>query len=277
MDFLLECIGFPPDHPLDELVERVRAEGESAPWRGPADMHMRLALGGGLELRADRDEESGIWSILPHFQSNRRLRVAVDEIRSVPDSRFDALLVGWAAPPIRAEEKLSATEIEERADTLTAHAPGAYPLSTYLTDARRLPARLPQGHVLAVSVAGFALDVSYLGTNSGVFDRSVLELESGASIRPLGAADDPGGCAEVSLRIQEVLHLENPITKVRFDRLEVDAPARPHTLFVSQWQLDQDGLPPPRPGLRVEGTFMFSGRIAGGLPGPKRRARGNFG
>jgi hypothetical protein len=105
----------------------------------------------------------------------------------------------------------------------------------------------------------------------------VLERASGASITPLDRPGDPVGCAEVSLRIQEVAHLENRITKLRFDRIETDAPERPHSLFVSRWQLEQDGLPPPRPGLRIEGTFLFLGRVAGGLPGPKKTARGAFG
>jgi hypothetical protein len=61
------------------------------------------------------------------------------------------------------------------------------------------------------------------------------------------------------------------------DLLEVDAPERPLELFASRWQLEKDGLPPPRPGWRIEGTFMLSGRIAGGLPGPRRRARERFG
>jgi hypothetical protein len=79
------------------------------------------------------------------------------------------------------------------------------------------------------------------------------------------------------MRIQSIRHLENPITGMGVDLLEVDAPERPLELFASRWQLEKDGLPPPRPGWRIEGTFMLSGRIAGGLPGPRRRARERFG
>lgn len=277
MDFLLECIGFPPGQPLQELVELVQKRGEPAPWRGHAEHHRRLPLVGGLELRIDREDDAAPWNILPHYQTNRRLRIAVEDIRSVPDSRFDALLVGWAAPPLpEQEEKIGLLEWE-RGSTTTMHAPGAYAISTYLTDARRLPSRIPRGLVLAVSIAGFALDVTYVGDDEGASDPNVLEQENGAAIAPLGGPSEPGGCAEVSLRIQEVLHLENPITKERFDRIEVDAPERPHSLFVSRWQLDSDGLPPPRPGSRIEGTFLFTGRIAGGLPGPRNTARGSFG
>ena len=266
MDFLLECVGFPPDQPIDEVVELVRTRGEPAAWRGDPEFHRRLALGGGLEVRIDREPEQAHWSVLPYFQPDHRLRVAVDEIRALPDSPFDALLVGWAAPPVF--------------DELRGERPGAYRLSLFVTDARRLPPRLPRGHVLAVNVAAFALDVDYVGPDDGASLVDVPERESGASIVPLGSPEDPGGCAEVSLRVKRVTHLVNPFTEVRVAVLEVDAPERPLHLFVSRWQLEQDGLPEPRPGWRIEGTFFFIGRIAGGLPrGPVggRNGRERFG
>lgn len=266
MDFLLECIGFPPDHPLEEVVELVRARGEPAAWRGDPELHRRLALGGGLEVRIDREPEQEHWSVLPYYQPDHRLRVAVDTIRDLPDSPFDALLIGWAAPPVFADEQPGS--------------PGAYRLSMFLTDARRLPARLPRGHVLAVNVSGFALDVDYIGPDEGAFAEDVPARDAGASIVPLGSPEDPGGCAEVSLRVKSVTHLVNPFTEVRVAVLEVEAPERPLHLFVSRWQLEQDGLPEPRPGWRVEGTFFFIGRIAGGLPKPPvggRHGRERFG
>lgn len=272
MDFLLECVGFAPDHPLDDIVGRALREGEPAVWRGDPRTHRRLPLVGGIELAVERDDPELDWTIVPHFRQEARLRVAVDEIRKVPDSRFDALLVGWAAPPVRSDEDHARARTEERAGLLTLTQPGAYPIAAYLTDARRLPGNLLHGHVLAVTIAGFALDVTYCGPNEGVFDRSVLERESGASVEPLGGIGDPGGCAEISVRIQSVRHLRNPITGMDFDLLIVDAPERPLTLFVSRWQLERDGLTEPRPGQRIEGVFLFSGRIAGGLPGPRASA-----
>ncbi len=272
MDFLLECVGFPPDHPVDDLVGRALRDGEPAAWRGDPRTHRRLAIVPGIDLAVERDSPDSAWTVVPQYRQEVRLRVAVEEIRKVPDSRFDALLVGWAAPPIRSEEEYSRALAEERAGLLTLHEPGAYPIAAYLTDARRLPGKLLQGHVLAVTIAGFALDVAYIGPNEGVFDAQVLERESGASVEPLGGMEDPGGCAEISVRIQSVRHLRNPITGADFDLLTVDAPERPLTLFVSRWQLQRDGLPEPRPGLRIEGVFLFSGRIAGGLPGPRASA-----
>lgn len=277
MDFLLECIGFPPDQPLDELVEIVATRGEAAPWRGNAANHRRLPLADGLELRIDRESEDKPWTVLPHYRTKRRLRVAVDDLRIVPDSRFDALLTGWAAPPVREDDESANNLTWQRGGAATAHAPGAYPIAAWLTDARRLPDRIPHGLVLAVSIAGFALDVSYLGDDAGAANPHFKEREEAASIEPLGGLDDPGGCADVSVRIREVHALVNPITERRFDRIEVDAPERPHTLFVSRWQLEADGWPTPAPGLRIEGSFLFTGRLAGGLLGPKRTARGPFG
>jgi len=272
LDFLLECVGFPPDFPLDELVGRALRDGEPAAWRGDPRTHRRLPIVAGVELAIERDTTRDGWTVVPHYRQETRLRVAVEEIRKIPDSRFDALLIGWAAPPIRSDEDFSRALAEERAGLLTLHEPGAYPICAYLTDARRLPGSLLQGHVLAVTIAGFALDVGYVGPNEGVIDRDILQRESGASVVPLGGEGDPGGCAEISVRIQTVRHLRNPITGADFDLLTVDAPERPLTLFVSRWQLEKDGLPEPRPGLRIEGVFLFSGRIAGGLPGPRTSA-----
>ena len=162
--------------------------------------------------------------------------MAVGSVRRVPDSRFDALLTGWAAPTPPGEDSGDLGGSPDR--------PGAYPFCAFLTDARRLPPRLSRGHVLAVSVAGFALDVSYVGPNISGRDSTYLERRRGAFIEPLGG------------------------------ELEADAPERPLHLFVSPWQLEKDGLPAPRPGYRIEGTFMFTGNIAGGLPRKRRPAFG---
>jgi hypothetical protein len=261
VDFLLECVGFSPDYDREGLIQTILSEGESIAWRGAPERHRQLALGGGLELRMDRESDELRWTLWPHYQVSRRLRVAVESVRAIPDSPFDALLTGWVAP--RAPE-------EPRDDP---GRPGAYRLATNLWDARRLPRRLPTSHVLAVSVAGFALDVSYLGPNSGVFDPKVLERESGAWINPLGGNGAPGGCSQLSARIMSLRHLRNPITGVDVDLLQVDAPGRPLDLFLSRWQLDKDGLPLPRPGYRIEGTFLFNGRVAGGIRNPAARRR----
>lgn len=264
MDFLLECIGFPPNQDPDELIERARIEGEPVPWRGDPENHLRLPVGGGLELRLDRDPGQGFWTLLPHYQVPHRLRVAVERVESIPDSPFDALLTGWASPPGPDSPAAPRT-------------PGPYRLSTWLTDARRLPRQLRKGHVLAVSIAGFALEVSMVGPNSQVSDPAILDRPSGAFISPLGDPESPGGCSVVSIRVREMRQLRNTLTGHTVQLVLADAPERPLLLFLSPWQLAQDGLPIPRPGWRIEGTFLFTGRIAGGLPGPKRRVRRAFG
>jgi hypothetical protein len=263
VDFLLECIGFPPDTPIDRIVARVLEDGEPAAWRGTPENHRRLALGGGLEVRIDKEDARRDWTVLPHYQVSHRLRVAVDEIRPLPDSPFDALVLGWASPPIDPEE----ARLE----------PGSYRLSAFVTDARRLPKRLPFGHVLALSIAGFALDVARIGPDPSKSGPWLPSEEPGTRIAPLGAAGDPGGCSDVSLRIRRVVHLENPITKAPVEILEVEAPGRPLELLVSGWQIEKDSLERPRPGWWIEGTFLFTGRISGGLPGVRREARANFG
>ena len=190
------------------------------------------------------------------------MRVAAEELRAVPDSPWDVLLHGTANPA-------AVEHVDETARS--------FPICTWLTDARRLPRKLRPGHVLAVSIAGFALEVSYVGPNAGARDASVLELPRGAWFQPLGGADDPGGCMEVSLRVREVRHIENPLTGAPVEVLETDAPGRPVEVFVSRWQLEREGLPMPRPGWRIEGTFLFTGRLAGGLPPVRPRRERSFG
>ena len=263
MEFLLECIGFPPDVDSAALAEHVREQGEADPWRGSAEDHRRLVLGDGLELRVSRDHDEGFWTLLPAFNVPHRLRVALTTLRGVADSPFDALLTGWACPPAPGETQ--------------GPDPGEYLLSTWLTDARRLPRRVDAGHVLAVSAAGFGLTVDYLGPNEGVRDPAILERRRGAHLEPLGGPDDPGGCMDVSLRITSIRHMRNPLTGHPVELLVCDAPGRPILLFASPWQLSVDGMEAPRPGYRIEGTFLFSGRIAGGLARPDRRRQRTFG
>lgn len=264
MDFLLECIGFGPQTDLKELHAHIRRDGEPVAWRGPGGEHLRLPLAPEIELRMDLDDEDRHPSLLPYFAESARLRIGVRELSLVADSPFDAMLKGWIAPPVPGIPSPWA-------------APGAYMLAAWLTDARRLPNRIRRDHVLAISVAGFALDVQTLAPDTLELDPAIQELPHGASIAPLGGPDDPGGCSEVSARIKEVRHTINRVTGQPIHIVTVDAPERPLRLFVSPWQLERDNLPAPRPGYRIEGTFLFIGRIAGGLPRSKKNVRRNFG
>ena len=281
VDFLLECIGFPPEIDERALAALVRECGEPAPWRGTDGQHWRLPMADGLELRLDGKAGSDEVSLLPFFRVPHRLRVAVTSIGAAADSRFDAVLTGVANPPAPARARVSSE-------------PGEYPFTTWLTDARRLPASVRPGQVLAVSTAGYALDVTYVGPNDGVRDERILEQPRGACISLLEDPQDDlraakgrdvreeafsaiSGCVELSARVRSLRHLSNPLTGRSVDLVEVDAPGRPLQLFISPWHLEAEGLPAPRPGWRVEGAFLFLGRVAGGLPGPSARARRVFG
>jgi hypothetical protein len=125
--------------------------------------------------------------------------------------------------------------------------------------------------VLAVSLAGFALDVSYVGPNLGPQSRYLRDEPGGSTLLPLEGADQPGGCMELSLVVRTIQHHENPVTREPIERIEADAPGRPLDLFLSRWQLEAHGLDAPRPGGRIEGAFLFNGRVAGGLPTHGRR------
>ncbi len=263
MDFLLECIGFPPSCNLADLARQARELGEPVAWRGPAGEHYRLPLGGGLDVRFDREEGARHWSLYPHYLTDKRLRMTVESVRDVPDSPFDVLVTGWANPPLDGPPEVCAD---------------SYPLSIVLTDRRRLPGVLEHGHVLAVSVSGFALDVEWVGPEE---DRRRpvrgRPLPEGGWIAPLGDLDDPGGCVELRLQVKDVRRRVNPVTGSPVTRLETHLPGRPLYLFASPWQLQTDSLPMPEAGWFVEGTFLLTGRIAGGLPSPSVRVGRCFG
>ncbi len=262
MEFLLECIGFSPEADFEQLKRRIEREGEQAPWRGPGGKHLRLPLAGGIELFLDREEGQNFETLMPQCRVPHRLRVATKSLVAIPDSPYDALLTGQANPLVEHHDSFDGQQ---------------FSITTFLTDRRRLPTKVKAGHVFAVSVAGFALEVTYSGPNEGVRDESIFDNPRGALLEPLGGPEDPGGCMDLSLRVREILHVRNPITGNLIEVIEADAPGRPLRLFVSQWQLDQDGLQMPRPGWRIEGTFMLTGRIAGGLPPARNRVRRSFG
>lgn len=263
VDFLLECIGFPPDQDLAAVARFAREHGESVPWRGPAGEHLKLSLGGGLEVRLDREASRSFWSLTPHFQSAQRVRVAIESLTVPEDAPDDALVAGWANPPLGLSPETPG--------------PDSYPVRALISDARRLPKRLERGHVIALSLAGFALDVTYVGPDQGARDALIPGLPYGAAIQALGEGGDPGGCLEVSLRVRAVRELENPLTGRGVDLVEVESPGRTLPFFVSPWQLEVDRLPRPRAGWRIEGTFYLCGRIAGGLGGPSERVGERFG
>ena len=262
MDFLLECIGFPPNQDLDELVELARSRGEAVAWRGPRGEHLRLELGGGLELRIDREEGSGPWTLYPYFRAEDRRRLAVESVRPLPDSPSDALVTGWADPPLDGDARSSSD---------------SYLLSAILTDARRLPRDLERGHVIAVSLAGFALDVEQLGGAPQREPEKTRCFSDGGWLAPLGGSDDPGGCVELSLCIANTRRLINPLTGAEVEVLEAEVPDRALVLFASPWQLTGDRLPPPRPGSWIRGVFLLTGRVAGGLPSATEHVGRAFG
>jgi len=250
MDFLLECIGFPPSVAAEEIVALAQERGEPAPWRGRATEHLLLRLGSGLQVRADRDPEHGYWSLTPFYEVPHRLRLSVQTVIRPQDSPYDALLSGWAAPP-----PPWSTESRQ----------GAYRLSTWISDARRLGRRVQVGQILAVSVAGFALSVDRVLPPETRPEGHGFEDTAGASVRPIGEEGAPGGCCDVSLRVQTVRRILNEVTGEEVEMVVCAAPERPLVLFLSRWQLERDGLPAPRAGWRVEGTFLMSGRLSGGL------------
>ncbi len=262
VDFLLECIGFPPSHDFGELAEIAAAQGEPIAWRGPLGLHRSLELGDGLAVHVDREVGERGPTLTPFARGGCRLRIAVESLRTPPDSPCDAVLVGWplAAPGARSDP--------EHGHGHAGLGLGTTRIGMLLRDARRLPRRIPSGHVLAVSVAGFALHVEALQRDA---DRSL-------AIRALTGPDDPAGCVEIAAPIERVVDLRNPLTGACTQRVDI---ALDHKrllgLHLSPWQLFEEGLRTPRAGDRIEGTFLLSGRVRGGLPSVRRRVGACFG
>jgi hypothetical protein len=274
MEFLLECIGFPPDWDLERVAKEVRERGEKSAYRGTTGEHLQLPLAGGLELRLDHDGE-GEPSLWPFYASRYRRRVAVSDLRAVADSSYDAILQGVTDPiaPFECEESdWRLSDLSGAEEEAEGHA-----LAACLVDAKRLPRTLAMGHVLAVNLAGFALSIDFVGPNEHGSSPEVLDLPHGARMQVLGGADNPAACMELSMRIRSVSHMRNAITGEEVNCIELDAPGAPLEVFVSPWQLEQDGLPRPKPGGRVEGVFLLLGRIVGGLPRPRGRRKVAFG
>lgn len=248
MEFLLECIGFGPRERPDRWATEAARRGEPASWPARRGEHRTLPLGGGLELRADRDPGESGWTLRPHYRAPRGLRIAVESLRTPPDSPGEAVLVGWTC----------ASAARRRITRI----------SGLLLDARRLPGRLPAGHVLAVGLAAFSVQVDAVTRDDG------REPE----FLPLLGRDDPGGCTQIASRVLAVERLENPLTENAVHRVDVVGPdGAPLAVFASPWQLFDDGLPAPAPGDRIEGTFLLSGRVTGGLPSVRRRVGAAFG
>lgn len=260
MDFLLECVGFPPDWPVERLAEEALARGEGAVWRGKASDHRSLRLGSHVQVLVERDAR-GLWHALPLCSTPHRLRVGIERQARPSDSRFDALVGGWVDPaPVR-----------------SGGAKGAWPLAAHLVDARKLPPRLPRGHVLALEVCALAIDLTYVGDDHGLEHVEALQMERGAWLEPLGGAESPLGAMDVSARVASIQRETNPLTGEAYEVLELDCPARPLRALTSRWQRAQDELGEVRVGARIEGVFLLAGRVCGGLPGPRPRVRGAFG
>lgn len=281
MEFLLECIGFPPSHDFAGLAHHAARHGSPVAWRGPAGLHKSLELGDGLALHVDREEGEQGLSLFPFVRSACRLRVAVESLRTPPDSPCDAIVVGWVlAPKPSPSDCISGGPLGIApllgAENDSEYHPGAgirglglgsTRLSALLTDARLLPKRIPAGHVLAVGLAGFAIHVDQLQADA---DRTLM-------IRPLNGPDDPAGCVEIAAPITGITELRNPLTGARIQRVEIDLDGRALGLHLSPWQLFEDGLRPARVGDRIEGTFLLSGRVLGGLPSVRRKVGACFG
>ena len=233
LDFLLDCIGFPPSHDFPSLARHAEELGHPVAWRGPGGLHRSLAVAPGVAVHVDREEHEHVASLSPFALAEGRLRVAVEALRPSPDSPCDTILHGR----LLQDDDLVAGDLSTSKGLFL---PAAHAIDAVLADGRLLPRHLPHGHVLALTLAGFGIHVEALEpdrSSAAHYHLAVLE-----------GSDVPAGCIELSARIVELATFTNELAQAPFHRAVVAlGPERdPRTvrlaLYLIPWQLFDCGL-----------------------------------
>ncbi|MHC4378920.1 MAG: ubiquitin family protein [Planctomycetota bacterium] len=275
MQFLLECIGFGPDHDLDDLQRRLQREGLYVRGRSGEGDHQRLLLSHGLEVWLDpgRPATASAPAIDPMLWPGVAPgRPSAFQVRGLEDPHgapFSSVVRASLAERRSATPQGGARESEGDApDESTRRRDGGPVIgwSFALVDDGPPP---QVGEVVELALTGFALDVTaVLPAPPG--GRARLDGARGW-VTPQFSGPELPGCLEVALPIDAVQVLHNPLTGEPVERVLTTTSAGVRLeLFTSRWQRAEDGLAPLEPGGWIAGTFLAVGRRAEGYPFPRR-------
>ncbi len=274
MQFLLECIGFGPDHDLDDLQRQLRREGRSVRGRSGEGDHRRLLLSHGLEVWLDpgcpptRNQPAIEPMLWPGVAPGRPSAFTIHGLEDPLGAPFSSVV--RASLAIRPQSAASGAP---------AASPGQDPWapqrrddgpvvgwSFALVDDGPPPSR---GDVVELALSGFALDVTAT-LPPPACGRSRLEGSRGW-VTPQFSGPELPGCVELALPIEGLQVLVNPITGEPVERVvSTTSDGVRLELFSSRWQREEDGLGPLEPGGWIAGTFLLVGRRAEGYPYPRR-------
>lgn len=278
MQFLLECIGFGPDHDLDDLQRRLQREGISVRGRSREGDHRRLQLSHGLEIWLDPGQPAVadgstvdplLWPAVAPGPTNAFQVRGLDTPHGAP---FSAVVRASQAQrrsaalepthrPVAPGRSVVAAEYRRRLD-------GGPVIGWTFALVDDGPA--PQiGEVLDLALTGYALEVTaVLPAPPG--GRARLK-ECRGWVTPQFSGPDLPGCIQVALPIEAVQLLHNSLSGEAVERvLTTTAEGVRLELFTSRWQREEDGLAPLEPGGWIAGTFLAVGRRAEGYPYPRR-------
>lgn len=284
MQFLLECIGFGPDHDLEDLQRRLQREGMAVRGRSGEGDHQRLLLSHGLEVWLDpgRPADAGSPAIEPMLWPGVAPgRPSAFQVRGLEDPHgapFSSVVRASLAPrrggapdplPMCAESSAGADHQNScsTADRTQRRDGGPVIGWSFALVDDGPPPRVDE--VIELALTGFALDVTaVLPAPPG--GRARLDSARGW-VTPQFSGPELPGCIEVALPIAAVQVLQNPLTGEPVERVVTQTPEGVRLeLFTSRWQRGEDGLAPLEPGGWIAGTFLAVGRRAEGYPFPRR-------
>jgi hypothetical protein len=274
MDFLLETIGFPPGPATERWMSEQTRRG------GPR----RVPSGPGMAVFVERGQLDGPLALWPSLLGGSRQRLEIRRLApwppedGPPERRprglpgIQALLEGRLCGPLR-----SAAYGNPSAPTAP-RLPGeaaatVQELSACLVDdplaapEDGLPPLAP-GQRADFELAAFALDVEQVAgqPNQPSQRRGAPRVlaspfePSGQRVAPLSGRQAPAGCVELELEVRRQRRQANRLTGRVYERFEASLGDGELTLFVSRWQLEQDGLPRPEPGAWIRGCFWIEAR-----------------
>jgi hypothetical protein len=274
MDFLLETIGFPPGPATERWMSEQFRRG------GPR----RVPSGPDMAVFVERGQLDGPLALWPSLLGGSRQRLWVQRLGpwppedGPPERRLrrlhgiQALLEGrlcrsqrstksgsdgapaalrFAGEPIAPAQELSACLVD---DPMAVPEDGLPPLAA--------------GQHAEFELAAFALDVEQVAAqpNQPSQRRGAPRLlaspfePGGQRVAPLSGRQAPAGCVELELEVRRQRRQANRLTGRVYERFEAGLGDGELTLFVSRWQLEQDGLPRPEPGAWIRGCFWIEAR-----------------